>query len=278
MNLDNFALTSEKTLIFGILNITPDSFSDGGEFLDPSKAIEQAKKLKLNGAEVIDIGGESTRPGATRITSEEELKRVLPVIEVLAAENFVISIDTMRAEVAAAAVEKGAKFINDVSGGKSDPKMFETVAELNVPYILMHWRAHSKSMDELAIYQDLILEVKQELKTQIEAALSHKIKLENLIIDPGLGFAKNPNHNWKILSNISQFKDLGLPLLVGHSRKRFLNELSQIEKQDQQFKDFATAAISYQLAMDDIWAVRVHDAKSTSAAINAAHRFKQEKI
>jgi dihydropteroate synthase len=278
MNVDNFGFTSERTLIFGILNITPDSFSDGGEFFDASKAIEQAKKLKLNGADVIDIGGESTRPGATRISSEEESKRVLPVIEALAAENFVISIDTMRSEIAAAAVEKGAKFVNDVSGGKSDPNMFRTVADLNVPYILMHWRAQSKTMDELAVYQDLLAEVKQELKIQIDSALSHEIKLENLIVDPGLGFAKNPAHNWKILSNISQFKDIGLPLLVGHSRKRFLNELSLNEGQDQQFKDFATAAISYQLALDNIWAVRVHDAKSSRAAINAAHRFKQEKI
>lgn len=277
MILNKFGFKSKKTLIFGILNVTPDSFSDGGDFLDPNKAIEQAKKLKKAGADVIDIGGESTRPGATRISSEEELKRVLPVIEGLASENFILSIDTMRSEVAMAAVAKGAKFVNDVSGGKSDPKMFKTVADLGVPYILMHWRGDSQTMDKFAVYQDLIAEVKQELNIQIEAAISDNIKLENLIVDPGLGFAKNPDHNWQILANISQLKDLGLPLLVGHSRKRFLNELTDNEVPDQQFKDFATAAISYQMALDDIWAVRVHEVKSSKAAITAALRFKQEK-
>jgi dihydropteroate synthase len=276
MSFKHLSLDSDKTVIFGILNVTPDSFSDGGNFFNLELAIEQARKLKHEGAAVIDVGGESTRPGAERISSEEELKRVLPVIEALVAEEFIVSIDTMRAEVALAAVEIGAKFVNDFSGGKADALMFKTVSDLNVGYILMHWRAASKEMDDLAVYQDVVSEVSDELQVQINLALQAGISTENLAIDPGLGFAKNPQHNWQILKNISRFQDLGFPLLVGHSRKRFLNELNEVAATDLSYKDYATAAITYQLALNQVWAVRVHEAKPNWAAIAAASKFKRE--
>lgn len=264
---------SGRTLIFGILNVTPDSFSDGGNFLALNKAIAQANKLINDGADVIDVGGESTRPGAERISSSEELSRVLPVIKKLVDQGIAVSIDTMRAEIAKAAVETGASYVNDVSGGKADEKMFETVSSLNTKYILMHWRGQSKNMDELASYQDVVKDVVAELNQQISKALAVGVKPENLIIDPGLGFAKKVEHNWEILRNLNQLKALNYPILIGHSRKRFLNELSLGLPVDNDFKDSATASISYQLAREKIWAVRVHEAKRTNAAIAAAYHF-----
>jgi dihydropteroate synthase len=179
MSFAEIGLDLARTHIFGILNVTPDSFSDGGNFLDPEQAILQAKKLKNEGADVIDVGGESTRPGAVRISAQEELKRVLPVVEALSSENYLVSIDTTRAEVAEAAVIAGAKIVNDVSGGRSDPLMFKKVSDLNVAYILMHWRAQSKQMDNLAIYKDVINEVAAEINSQIALALAAGIKKEN---------------------------------------------------------------------------------------------------
>lgn len=274
MNLEQSVL--ERTLIFGILNVTPDSFSDGGKFFTLDKAIAQAKQLINDGADVIDVGGESTRPGAERITSEEELGRVLPIISELVKQNIVVSIDTMRAEVAKSAVAAGARYVNDVSGGKADQNMFTTVSKLNVKYILMHWRGQSKNMDDLANYQDVVKEVIEELKTQVEKALAAGIKKENLIIDPGLGFAKKPEHNWTILQNLAKFNELKLPMLIGHSRKRFLNELAHDSNADIDFKDSATAAISYKLANENVWAVRVHEAKQTYAAIAAVRRLRED--
>lgn len=274
MSFAEIGLDLARTHIFGILNVTPDSFSDGGNFLDPEQAILQAKKLKNEGADVIDVGGESTRPGAVRISAQEELKRVLPVIAALSSENYLVSIDTTRAEVAEAAVIAGAKIVNDVSGGRSDPLMFKKVSDLNVAYILMHWRAQSKQMDDLAIYKDVINEVSAEINSQIALALAAGIKKENLAIDPGLGFAKNPQHNWDILNNIDKIKNIGFPVLVGHSRKRFISELTPNHKDDMEYKDSVTAAITYQLALNGIWAVRVHQAKPNLAAISTANRLK----
>jgi dihydropteroate synthase len=276
MNLEQKIL--DRTLIFGILNVTPDSFSDGGKFFTLEKAVAQAKQLINDGADVIDVGGESTRPGAERITSEEELSRVIPVVSELVKQNIVVSIDTMRSEVAKAAVATGAKYVNDVSGGKADQNMFMTISQLNAKYILMHWRGQSKNMDDLANYQDVVKEVIEELSTQIEKALAAGVKKENLIIDPGLGFAKKPEHNWTILQNLEKFNELKLPMLIGHSRKRFLNELANESNADIDFKDAATAAISYQLANKGVWAVRVHEAKQTYSAIAAAHRLRGDKL
>ena len=231
----------------GILNVTPDSFSDGGKYLDPELAVARGLEMMAEGVDIIDVGGESTRPGAERVSEAEELKRVLPVITELVKAGARVSVDTMRASVAKAS---GAEIINDVSGGKADPLMFETVAKLNLPYILMHWRGHSTQMDNQAIYGDVVGEVKSELMAQVNLALASGIKSENLILDPGLGFAKNVEQNWEIVNRIDEFKELGFPLLVGGSRKRFL-----IGSEEESIK------LTSYLAKKDIWAVRTHSVK-----------------
>ena len=231
----------------GILNVTPDSFSDGGKYLDPEAAIARGLEMMAEGVDIIDVGGESTRPGATRVTESEELERVLPVISELIKAGAKVSVDTMRASVAKAS---GAHIINDVSGGKADPLMFETVAKLNRPYILMHWRSHSTDMDNQAIYGDVVTDVINELKSQAELALAAGIKKENLILDPGLGFSKDVAQNWEIVNRIDEFKKLGFPLLVGGSRKRFLNGSEE-----------ESIKLTSYLAKKDIWAVRTHSVK-----------------
>jgi dihydropteroate synthase len=251
----------DRTLIFGILNVTPDSFSDGGEYLDPETAISHAKKLIADGADVIDIGGESTRPGAERISIEVELSRVLEIVSEVS-KFACVSIDTMRAEVAAKAVAAGATIINDVSGGLADAEMVFAAAELTVPYICMHWRNHSSDMYENASYENVVMEVIEELEQRVAVALAAGISAQRLILDPGLGFAKLPEHNWQLISEIKTLNSLGFPLLVGASRKRFLRELGV----DQ---DAATHALNAYLAANKIWAVRVHDVAGTSAAVRA---------
>jgi dihydropteroate synthase len=241
------------TLVMGILNVTPDSFSDGGKYLAPENAIARGLEMMAEGVDIIDVGGESTRPGATRVTEAEELARVLPVITELKKRGAKVSVDTMRSNVAA---QSGADIINDVSGGKSDPKMFETVAGLGVPYVLMHWRGHSNEMDQKAIYNDVVTEVIDELLAQVELALVAGIKKENLILDPGLGFAKNVEQNWEIVNSITEFKKLGYPLLIGGSRKRFLNG-SEAE----------SIKLTALMAKQDIWAVRTHSVAPHKAAI-----------
>ncbi len=238
----------------GILNVTPDSFSDGGKYLDPNDAIAHGIEMLNEGVDIIDVGGESTRPGAQRITAEEELNRVLPVITELKKIGAKVSVDTMRASVAQAS---GADIINDVSGGKADPKMFETVAQLNTPYVLMHWRGHSTEMDQKAIYQNVVAEVISELMSQVELAKTAGIKKENLILDPGLGFAKNVEQNWEIVNNISEFQKLGYPLLIGGSRKRFLNGSEE-----------ESIKLTALMAKQDIWAVRTHSVAPHKAALN----------
>jgi dihydropteroate synthase len=242
------------TLVMGILNVTPDSFSDGGKYLDPNDAIARGIEMLNEGVDIIDVGGESTRPGAQRITAEEELNRVLPVITELKKLGAKVSVDTMRASVAQAS---GADIINDVSGGKADPKMFETVAQLNSPYVLMHWRGHSTEMDQKAIYQNVVTEVISELMSQVELAMAAGIKKENLILDPGLGFAKNVEQNWEIVNNISEFQKLGYPLLIGGSRKRFLNGSEE-----------ESIKLTALMAKQDIWAVRTHSVAPHKAALN----------
>lgn len=250
-----------RTLIFGILNVTPDSFSDGGKFLDPTSAINHAKQLVADGADVIDVGGESTRPGAERISTAEELARVIPVIQEVS-QFASVSIDTMRAEVAAAAIGVGAKIVNDVSGGLADAEMVFAVAEQQVPYVCMHWRNHSADMYENAKYDNVVLEVIEELEQRVAVAMGAGIEKERIILDPGLGFAKLPEHNWQLVAEISTLNSLGFPLLVGASRKKFLRELGV----DQ---DAATHALNAYLAANRIWAVRVHDVAGTATAITA---------
>ena len=247
----------------GILNVTPDSFADGGLFFDTQLAIARGMEMIDEGVDIIDIGGESTRPGAERVSPEEEQTRVLPVIKALSQENTVISIDTMRAATAHLAVEAGATIVNDVSGGAADPEMFATVAALGCKYTLMHWRGHSKDMDSKAIYGDVVAEVIEEVTISLQRALAAGIARENIILDPGLGFAKNPEHNWEILNRIDELVAMGYPILIGHSRKRFLGSGSPQER------EAATVALTRSLVGKGIWAVRVHGVKSNVAALKA---------
>jgi len=238
--------------IMGILNVTPDSFADGGRHDTYEKAVARGLEMIAEGVDIIDIGGESTRPGAERISATEEQKRVIPVIEKLSQAGVPISIDTMRAETAELAIAAGASIINDVSGGLADDLMHETAAELGCPYILMHWRGHSVDMANKAVYGDVVKEVIAELQVQIDAALRSGIAKNNLIIDPGLGFAKDADHNWEILNRIDEFNSLGYPVLIGASRKRFLGGQSPDER------EAATIALTKSLLAKNIWAVRVH--------------------
>ena len=249
------------TLVMGILNVTPDSFSDGGQFLDPAKAIARGIEMMEEGATIIDVGGESTKPGVERVSMDEELSRVIPVIHALSKAGAMVSVDTMRAEVAALAVASGARIINDVSGGQADEAMHATAAALKAQYICMHWRGQSKDMDALAVYDDVTTEVIAELTKQVASALLAGIEPTRLVIDPGLGFAKNAEQNWEILRNIDKFKELGFPILVGGSRKRFLGGSNPLERES------ASIALTTWLATKDIWGVRTHTVKPHVDAI-----------
>jgi dihydropteroate synthase len=264
-----------RTLVMGVLNVTPDSFSDGGRFNDPTIATNHALKMIQDGADIIDIGGESTRPGSERISIQEELDRVLPVISALAGSGAAISIDTMRAEVARAAVDAGACIVNDVSGGKSDPEMLGYVATLNTPYILMHWRGPSNIMNTLTDYDDVVADVASEISQQVEVAVAAGIARERIAIDPGIGFAKTVDQNWPILKHLDVLESLGLPILMGASRKKFLGELLAKDgvARDSDERESATTAISTLMAVRGLWAVRVHDVKSSSDAIAVVDRI-----
>ena len=248
-------------LVMGILNVTPDSFADGGLHFDESLAIAHGFEMIDDGVDIIDIGGESTRPGADRVPEEEEQARVIPVIRELAQQNVVISVDTMRASTAQLAVEAGASIVNDVSGGAADPEMFSTVAALGCKYTLMHWRGHSKDMNSKAVYNDVVVDVIQEVTIQLDKALAAGIKRENIILDPGIGFAKDAEHNWEILNRIDEFVALGYPVLIGHSRKRFLGGDSPDEREE------ATVQVTQSLVSKGIWGVRVHGVKANVKAI-----------
>ena len=242
-------------LIMGILNVTPDSFADGGRHNEFDAAVARGLEMIAEGVDIIDIGGESTRPGAERVSEAEEIKRTIPVIIELAKHGVKISIDTMRASTAEAAIKAGASIINDVSGGLADPNMLQTAARLKVPYIAMHWRGQSKDMNSKAIYSDVVIDVISELQERITAALDAGIEVGNLIIDPGLGFAKDAEHNWEIIDSIDSFVDLGYPVLIGASRKRFLGGDSPDEREQ------ATIDLTKRLATTGVWAVRVHSVK-----------------
>jgi dihydropteroate synthase len=242
-------------LVMGILNVTPDSFADGGRHNEFDAAVLRGLEMIAEGVDIIDIGGESTRPGAERVSEEEEIARTIPVITELAKHGVTISIDTMRANTAEAAITAGASIINDVSGGLSDSQMLQTAARLQVPYIAMHWRGHSKDMNSNAIYGDVVHDVIAELNERIEAALDAGIAKDKLIIDPGIGFAKDAEHNWAIIDAIDRFVALGYPVLVGASRKRFLGGDSPDER------EAATIELSKRLGTTGVWAVRVHSVK-----------------
>ena len=265
----------DRTLVMGVLNVTPDSFSDGGRFNDSTSATNHAFQMIKDGADIIDIGGESTRPGSDRISAQEELDRVLPVISALADSGVAISIDTMRVEVARSAVAAGACMINDVSGGKADPDMLGYVATLDTPYILMHWRGPSNIMNTLTDYNDVVTDVASEINQQVEVALAAGIARERIAIDPGIGFAKTVDQNWPILKHLEVLEGLGLPILMGASRKKFLGDLLAKDgiPRDSDERESATTAISTLMAMRGIWAVRVHDVKSSSDAISVVDRI-----
>ena len=250
-------------LVMGILNVTPDSFADGGLHFDTDLAITHGREMIEDGVDIIDIGGESTRPGADRVSAEEEQARVIPVIQELAKENVVISIDTMRASTAKLGVEAGATIVNDVSGGAADPEMFSTIAQLGCKYTLMHWRGHSKDMNSKAIYSDVVAEVIEEISIQLDKALASGIKRENIILDPGIGFAKDAEHNWEILNRIDEFIELGYPVLIGHSRKRFLGGDTPDDREE------ATIQVTQSLVGKGIWGVRVHGVKANKEAITS---------
>jgi len=242
-------------LVMGILNVTPDSFADGGRHNDFDAAISRGLEMIAEGVDIIDIGGESTRPGADRVSEEQEIARTIPVIAELAKHGATISIDTMRASTAEAAINAGASIINDVSGGIADVAMLQTAARLKVPYIAMHWRGHSKDMNSKAVYGDVVTDVISELNERIEAALDAGIDKDKLIIDPGIGFAKDAEHNWAIIDSIDRFVAMGYPVLVGASRKRFLGGESPDEREQ------ATIELTKRLGATGIWAVRVHSVK-----------------
>lgn len=260
-----------RTLIMGVVNVTPDSFSDGGQWFEPDAAVTHGLALLADGADLLDVGGESTRPGAQRPTVAEELRRVIPVVSTLAAEGARVSVDTMRAEVAEAALDAGALLVNDVSGGLADPAMLPLVAAREVPLVLMHWRGHSVDMQDRAAYGDVVAEVCRELAARRDAALAAGIRLDRLVLDPGLGFAKLAEHNWTLLARLSALADLGLPLLLGASRKAFLGKVGRPEggiPRPPIERDAATAATSVLAALAGVWAVRVHDVRSTRDALD----------
>lgn len=266
----------DRTLVMGVINVTPDSFSDGGKFLNAQNAIEEGQLMLKHGADIIDIGGESTRPGAERISIDEELTRVIPVIEELVSDGAVISIDTMRKEVAAAAVNAGATIVNDISGGKSDPAMLKYLASLNVPYILMHWRGPSNVMQELTDYENVARNVATEISAQVDVAVAAGIDRNRIVVDPGIGFAKTPEQNWPILQDLEAIDELELPVLWGVSRKRFLGELladANGELREVSQREDATTALSTYLALAGAWCVRVHDVRASRDAIDVVERL-----
>jgi len=242
-------------LVMGILNVTPDSFADGGRHNEFDAAVKRGLEMIAEGVDIIDVGGESTRPGADRVSQEEEIARTIPVITELAKHGATISIDTMRASTARAAVNAGAAMINDVSGGLADDAMLQTAAELKVPYIAMHWRGQSKDMNSKAVYGDVVNEVIAELNERIDAALDAGIHKDKLIVDPGIGFAKDAEHNWAIIDAIDRFVAMGYPVLVGASRKRFLGGDSPDQREQ------ATIELTKRLGTTGVWAVRVHSVK-----------------
>jgi dihydropteroate synthase len=265
---------ADRLCVVGVLNVTPDSFSDGGRYTGVDDAVAHALRMRDEGADLIDIGGESTRPGARRVAADEELRRVLPVIAPLAAAGVALSIDTYRASVAAAALEAGAAIVNDVSGGLADPAMAAVVRDAGCPWILMHWRGHSEYMQDLARYDDVVADVRRELLARVDAAVAAGVPADRLVLDPGLGFAKSGGHDWALLAALDSFVTLGLPVLVGASRKSFLGRLlagPDGSPRPVGDREDATTAITAHCAAHGVWGVRVHEVRpSVDAALAVA--------
>ncbi|MDD9377967.1 dihydropteroate synthase [Streptomyces sp. ZAF1911] len=264
----------DRCAVMGVVNVTPDSFSDGGRWFDTTAAVKRGLDLVAQGADLVDVGGESTRPGASRVDEEEELRRVVPVVRGLASEGVVVSVDTMRASVAAQAVAAGARLVNDVSGGLADPDMIPAVAAAEVPFVVMHWRGFSDGMNRLAVYDDVLGEVTAELRTRIDAVITGGIAPERLLVDPGLGFAKNAEHDLALVAHLSELRALGFPLLVAASRKRFLGRVlagaDDASPPPARERDAATAAVTAIAAARGAWAVRVHEVRASADAVRVA--------
>lgn len=257
--------------VMGVLNVTDDSFSDGGRYLDPDKAVAHGLDLVADGADIVDVGGESTRPGATRIDPRVETARVIPVVKALAAQGITVSIDTMHADVARAALCGGARIVNDVSGGRADPAMAPLLADAKVPWVLMHWRSVSAARPHASPqYRDVVGEVRDELLASVDAAVSAGVDPGQLMIDPGLGFAKTGQHNWALLHALPQLVATGIPVLLGASRKRFLGTLlagADGAPRPPDGRETATAVVSALAALHGAWGVRVHDVRATVDAL-----------
>ena len=270
---------SRRVAVMGVVNVTDDSFSDGGRYRDPDRAIEHARRLLAEGASIIDVGGESTRPGAVRVDSALETARVVPVIKELAAQGITISVDTMHAKVAQVAVESGAGIVNDVSGGRADPDMARVVADAGVPWVLMHWRSvQAGRPHDIPPYGDVVADVRGELLSAVDAAVDAGVDPDNLIIDPGLGFAKAPQHNWALLHALPELVATWIPVLVGASRKRFLGSLLAApdgSPRPPDGRETATAVISALSALAGAWGVRVHDVRASVDALKVAQAWRQ---
>jgi dihydropteroate synthase len=265
-----------RPVVMGVVNVTPDSFSDGGRWATTDAAIAHGRELDAEGADILDIGGESTRPGATRPLVAEELDRVVPVIRALAGDGIAVSVDTMRHEVAEAALDAGAVLVNDVSGGLADPRLLGVVAERGAAYVAMHWRAHSTEMQQHASYDDVLVEVRDELAQRLEAAIAAGVAEDRLVVDPGLGFAKTADHNWELLQRLPELESLGVPILVGSSRKSFLGTLLAgpdgsprpvLDRED------ANVALTTIAAIQGVWGVRVHEVHASLDAIRVVSRW-----
>jgi dihydropteroate synthase len=272
-------VSTTRVQVMGVVNVTDDSFSDGGHYLDPDSAVEQGLALAADGAAIIDVGGESTRPGAVRIDPRVETARVVPVVKELASQGITVSIDTMHADVARAALENGAQMVNDVSGGRADPGMAGLLVEADVPWVLMHWRpVSSERPHEVPQYRNVVAEVRAELLASIDDAVAAGVDPAKLIIDPGLGFAKTGQHNWALLHALPKLVTIGIPVLVGASRKRFLGTLlagpdGAVRPPDG--RETATAVLSALAALHGAWGVRVHDVRASVDALKVVDAWTQ---
>ncbi|GAU68850.1 putative 7,8-dihydropteroate synthase [Streptomyces sp. NBRC 110611] len=269
----------DRCAVMGVVNVTPDSFSDGGEWFDTELAVKHGLDLVAQGADLVDVGGESTRPGAARVDEAEELRRVIPVVRELAAAGALVSVDTMRASVAEQAVRAGARLVNDVSGGAADPAMVPVVAAHQVPFVVMHWRGQSIDMNNRAVYGDVVTEVLDELRQSMERAVAGGVGPDRIIIDPGLGFAKEAGHDLALVAGLARLRALGRPLLVAASRKRFLGRVlaggAETAPPPARERDAATAAVSAIVAREGAWAVRVHEVRASADAVRVARAVEE---
>ncbi|MEU0440144.1 dihydropteroate synthase [Streptomyces sp. NPDC006186] len=268
----------DRCAVMGVVNVTPDSFSDGGRWFDTTAAVKHGLDLVAQGADLVDVGGESTRPGATRVDEDEELRRVIPVVRGLASEGVVVSVDTMRASVAERSLAAGAVLVNDVSGGLADPRMIPAVADAGAPFVVMHWRGFLQGGNVAGVYEDVVREVVDELHARVDAVLAGGITADRIVVDPGLGFSKNAEHDLALLAHLDRLLALGRPLLVAASRKRFLGRVlagPDGAPPPARERDAATSAVSALAAHAGAWAVRVHEVRASADAVRVAHAVEQ---